>query len=204
MLTFSLRVMFTGLIEAVGRVEKVKPLTTGVKFCVHSVMAEKLNSGDSIAVSGVCLTVTSVKGDRLNADVSPETLQATSLGRLHVGDLVNLERPLRAESRLGGHFDQGHVDATGIIDQLHRQGDFCLLTVMFQEILSPYLVLKGSVAVDGISLTISGLSRDRFSAQIVPYTLENTNLRVAKTNDLVNLESDILGKYVVRLMKQEG
>ena len=204
MLTFSLRAMFTGLIEAVGRVEEVKPLPAGMKFCVHSVIAEKLNSGDSIAVSGVCLTVTSVRGDRLEADVSPETLQSTSLGRLHIGDLVNLERPLRAESRLGGHFVQGHVDATGTITQLHCQGDFYLLTVMFPEILSPYLVLKGSVAVDGISLTISKLNGNRLSAQIIPYTWEITNLRVAKTDDLVNLESDILGKYVVRLMQQGG
>ena len=203
-LTFSLRAMFTGLIEAVGRVEEVKPLPAGMKFCVHSVNAEKLNSGDSIAVSGVCLTVTSVRGDRLEADVSPETLQSTSLGRLHIGDLVNLERPLRAESRLGGHFVQGHVDATGTITQLHCQGDFYLLTVTFPEILSPYLVLKGSVAVDGISLTISKLNGNRLSAQIIPYTWENTILRVAKTDDLVNLESDILGKYVVRLMQQGG
>ena len=203
-LTFSLRAMFTGLIEAVGRVEEVKPLTAGVKFDVHSVIAEKLHSGDSIAVSGVCLTVTSVRGDRLEADVSPETLQSTSLGRLHIGDLVNLERPLQAKSRFGGHFVQGHVDATGTISQLRSQGDFYLLTVTFPEILSPYLVLKGSVAVDGISLTISEINGNRFSTQIIPYTWENTNLRVAKTGDSVNLESDILGKYVVRLMQQDA
>ncbi len=191
--------MFTGLIEAVGQVEEVKPVATGVRLRVRSALAGELHAGDSLAVSGVCLTVTAVGGEQLHADVSPATLHATSLGRLRPGALVNLERPLRADSRLGGHFVQGHVDTTGTIDELRRDGEFYWLTVVFPELLAPYLVLKGSVAVDGISLTVAGLSESRLDVQIIPYTWEHTSLRSARVGDAVNLESDILGKYVVRV-----
>jgi riboflavin synthase len=139
-----------------------------------------------------------------HADVSPETARVTTLTALKRGALVNLERPLKPESRLGGHFVQGHVDAVGAIEDLRHEGDCHWLTVRYPPPLAPYLVRKGSVAVDGISLTIAGLDERVFDVQIVPFTWEHTNLKGAKVHDGVNIECDILGKYVARVAELAG
>jgi riboflavin synthase len=134
-------------------------------------------------------------------DVSPETLRVAALGTLTRGDLVNLERPLRADGRLNGHFVQGHVDAVGSIEELRRDGDSWWVTVKFPASLAAQIVRKGSIAVDGISLTVAGVDDRRFDVQVIPFTWEHTNLRLARVSDLVNLECDILGKYVLRAME---
>ena len=196
--------MFTGLIEAIGEVQEVKPTPAGFRLRVTTAIAQDLVAGDSLAVNGVCLTAVSSDASGIHADISPETLRVTALGLLRRGALVNLERPLRADARLGGHFVQGHVDATGTIDDIRPDGDSHRLTIRFPAVLAPYIVSKGSITVNGISLTVAGVDDRRFDVQIVPYTWEHTNLHLAKAGDLVNLESDILGKYVVRAAELAG
>ncbi len=196
--------MFTGLIEAVGEVTEVKPTASGFRLRVASTLAADLTPGDSLAMNGVCLTVVATDAGGVHADVSPETVRVSAFGALRRGSLLNLERPLRADARLGGHFVQGHVDATGTIDEIRKDGDSWWLTVRFPPVLAPYIVRKGSIAVDGISLTVAGVDDQRFDVQIIPYTWEHTNLQSAKVNDLVNLECDILGKYVVRAIEAAG
>jgi riboflavin synthase len=153
-----------------------------------------------MAVNGVCLTVVAADADGVHMDVSPETIRVTSFGGLKRGAAVNLERPMRVESRVGGHFVQGHVDATGAIEEIRQDGDCWWLTVKYPPSLAPQIVRKGSIAVDGISLTVAGVDDKRFDIQIIPFTWEHTNLRQAKVNDLVNLECDMIGKYVLRAM----
>ncbi|HXH06654.1 MAG TPA: riboflavin synthase [Vicinamibacterales bacterium] len=196
--------MFTGLIEAVGEVVEVKPLPEGRRLRIGTPLAAALRPGESIAVSGVCLTVVAADAEGFHADVAPETVRVTTLGSLRRGALVNLERPLRADARVGGHFVQGHVDATGTIEELRPEGDYRWLTVAFPPRLAPLIVRKGAIAVDGISLTVAGVDARRFDVQIVPYTWEHTNLRAARPGDAVNLECDILGKYVVRAVETAG
>jgi riboflavin synthase len=152
----------------------------------------------------VCLTVVVAGRGEIVADVGPETIRVTTLGALSPGSAVNLERPLRADGRLGGHFVQGHVDAIGYIEARTPAAEFEWLTVSFPPELAPFLVLKGSIAVDGISLTVARLSADRFDVQVVPYTLERTNLHAISVRDRVNLECDMVGKYVARAAELAG
>jgi riboflavin synthase len=196
--------MFTGLIEAIGEVAELKPMPSGFRLRVTTPIAPEVAPGDSISVNGVCLTAVSSDDSAINADISPETARVTALGSLSRGALVNLERPLRADARLGGHFVQGHVDATGTIEEMRPDGDSFWLTVRYPALLAPYIVRKGSIAVNGISLTVAGLDERRFDVQIIPYTWEHTNLHLAKAGDPVNLECDILGKYVVRVAELAG
>ena len=196
--------MFTGLVEAVGELIERKATSGGVRLRVASPLAGELSPGDSLAVNGVCLTVILAEKGELHADVGPETVRVTTLGTIARGSVVNLERPLRADSRLGGHFVQGHVDATGTIDDIRPDGDSHRLTIRFPAVLAPYIVSKGSITVNGISLTVAGVDDRHFDVQIIPYTWEHTNLHLAKAGDLVNLESDILGKYVVRAAELAG
>jgi riboflavin synthase len=196
--------MFTGLIEATGRLVERKTTAGGLRFRIASPLAAELAAGDSLAVNGVCLTVILADGADMLADVGPETIRVTTLGTLAPGSAVNLERPLRADSRLGGHFVQGHVDAIGYVEDRAPEAEFEWLTVSFPSNLAPLLVLKGSIAVDGISLTVARLSTDRFGVQVVPYTLERTNLSAISVGDAVNLECDMIGKYVVRAAELAG
>ena len=189
--------MFTGLIEAIGEVAARTPGTGGQRISIRTSLIAGLGLGDSVAVNGVCLTVVRTD-DAFHADVGPETLRVTTLGSLERGTLVNLERPLRGDGRMGGHFVQGHVDAVGRIEDLRPADDFHWLTVSFPRELGRYMAPKGSIAVDGISLTVAGLADDRFDVQIVPFTLEHTNLKRARIGDPVNLECDMIGKYVAR------
>jgi riboflavin synthase len=196
--------MFTGLIEATGRLVERETTGGGVRFRIASPLAADLAPGDSLAVNGVCLTVVVAGGGEMLADVGPETLRVSTLGTLPAGAAVNLERPLRADSRLGGHFVQGHVDAIGCLEDRRPESEFEWLTVSFPPGLAAFLVLKGSIAVDGISLTVAALSAGRFDVQVVPYTLEHTNLRAISVRDRVNLECDMIGKYVVRAVELAG
>src|SRR5690349_10080414 len=196
--------MFTGLVEAVGELRERKATTGGFRLRIGSDLAPELTPGDSIAVNGVCLTVIVAKNDEFQADVGPETIRVTTLGWLAPESLVNLERPLRADSRFGGHFVQGHVDSIGLVEELRADADFHWLTVGFPSALAPYIVHKGSIAVDGISLTVAGLGKDRFDIQVVPFTMDHTNLSKAQIRDRVNLECDMVGKYVVRAAELAG
>lgn len=196
--------MFTGLVEGVGTIVERTPTPSGARLRVATSLAGELHPGDSLAVNGVCLTVVLADANEVHADIGPETLRVTSLGRLGPGSLVNLERSLRADSRLGGHFVQGHVDGVGHIEALRPDADFVWLTISFPPALAPFLIHRGSVAVDGISLTVAGLGVDRFDVQLVPFTLDHTNLKQARAGETVNLECDMVGKYVVRAAQLAG
>ena len=196
--------MFTGLVEAVGELVERKPTSGGFRLRIASRLAPELSPGDSLAVNGVCLTVIMAEEEEIHADVGPETVRVTTLGSLPRGGAVNLERPLRADSRFGGHFVQGHVDAIGHIEELRQDAEFHWLTVSFPPELAPYIVQKGSIAVDGISLTVAGLGGDRIDIQVVPYTMTHTNLGRVQVRDRVNLECDMIGKYVVRAAELAG
>jgi|SRR6185369_4819869 len=196
--------MFTGLVEAVGELVERAPVAGGFRLKISSPLARELSPGDSLAVNGVCLTVVSAGPADIAADVGPETVRVTTLGSIAEGEPVNLERPLRADGRVGGHFVQGHVDGVGQVEALRAESDFYWLTVSFPRRLAPLMVLKGSIAVDGISLTIAALALDRFDIQIVPYTMEHTNLARAKSGARVNLECDMVGKYVARAVELAG
>jgi riboflavin synthase len=196
--------MFTGLIEAVGELVERKPTSGGFRLRIATALAPELRAGDSLAVNGVCLTVILAESDEIHADIGTETVRVTTLGVIERGSQLNLERPVRADSRFGGHFVQGHVDAIGYVEELRDESEFGWLTVSFPPHLAPFLVHKGSVAVDGISLTVAGLGSDRFDVQIVPYTQQHTNLHRAQVRDRVNLECDMIGKYVVRAAELAG
>jgi riboflavin synthase len=196
--------MFTGLIEATGEVVERQAAPGGLLLSIESALAGELKVGDSLAVNGVCLTVVSADAGRIRADVGPETIRVTTLGRLTPGACVNLERPVRADGRFGGHIVQGHIDAVGVLERRRPEAEFEWLTFSFPSELAPYLVHKGSIAVDGISLTIATLHADRFDVQIVPFTLEHTNLRSLRSGERVNLECDLVGKYVARAVALAG
>jgi len=196
--------MFTGLVEAVGEVVERQASSGGARLRIESPLAAELALGDSVAVNGVCLTATSIEGTAFRADVGPETLRVTTLGRILPGTHVNLERPLRADGRFGGHFVQGHVDGVGRIEDWRAEADFHWLTISFPSDLAPYIVAKGSIAVDGISLTVARLAGDRLDIMIVPFTIEHTNLKDAQQRDAVNIECDMVGKYVARAVELAG
>ena len=162
----------------------------------------ELGLGDSIAVNGVCLTVIEKDDSSFTAEVSPETVRVTTLSGLRAAQTVNLERPMLADGRLGGHFVLGHVDGVGTISGIEKQADFSLVRVTYPLPLAAYIVPKGSIALDGISLTVAGLDAAHFDVQIVPYTWLHTNLHAARVGDPVNLECDIIGKYVVRAVRE--
>lgn len=194
--------MFTGLIEEVGTVESLERLPAGARLRVRCrTVLEDVREGSSIAVNGVCLTARNLRAESFAADLAPETLTRSNLGDLRPGALVNLERPLSPSGRLGGHIVQGHVDGTGEFLSLEPLGgDNWWLRVRVPPELDRYLVFKGSVAIDGISLTVAAIEAGVLSVTIVPHTYENTNLRVRRLGDRVNLECDILAKYLEKLL----
>jgi riboflavin synthase len=196
--------VFTGIVEELGEVVSVETRGDSAVVAVRGRVAADARHGDSIAVNGVCLTVVDVDGETFRADVMAETLKRSSLADLAPGDRVNLERPLRADGRLGGHFVQGHVDAVGHIEELRAEADFHWMAVRFPAALAPLLVPKGSIAVDGISLTVAAVDAGRFDVMVVPFTLAHTNLGRAEAGDRVNLEGDMVGKYVVRAAELAG
>ena len=190
--------MFTGLIEAVGDVVAVEQRPGAVRLYIAADLGESLQVGESLAVNGVCLTGVVAGGPAMAFDIGPETIRVTALGNLEPGDQVNLERAMRADSRFGGHFVLGHADGIGTIVDVRPDGDFWWVKVRFAEHLAPLVVPKGSVAVDGISLTVASLTDDAFEVQIIPHTWEHTNLRGTRVGTRVNLECDVIGKYVAR------
>jgi riboflavin synthase len=195
--------MFTGIIEEVGEVVEIKDTGSFRTILVGGqTIFDDLRIGSSIAVNGVCLTARSISSHTFSAEMSRETLERTSLGNLMKATVVNLERPMRADSRFGGHIVQGHVDCVGHIRRFDRQGDAWNLEIEYPESGSRYLIEKGSVAVDGISLTVASLNAPNvFSVAIIPHTFENTNLKTARLDDPVNLEFDVLAKYIENLLK---
>ncbi len=193
--------MFTGIVESIGTVREHAPRGDGARVHIWGgPLADGLHVGDSIAVDGACLTVTAQGRDGFTSDLSAETLKRTTLGRLRAGSRVNLERPLRLGDRLGGHLVTGHVDAVGQIADRTPQGDGEFWRFRFPQDLVPLLVLKGSIAVDGISLTVAELSGDAFGVALIPHTLHHTTLGGKRVGDPVNLEADLLGKHVARLL----
>jgi riboflavin synthase len=185
--------MFTGLIAQTGSVQKA-----GTRLAVQTELAAQLERGDSIAVNGVCLTAVEIEGDSFEADVMEETLVRSTLGRLENGDQVNLELALRVGDRLGGHFVQGHVDATGRVESIEQREHSRVLRIGAPPELLRYVVEKGSIAVDGVSLTVVAADAKGFSVSLIPETLERTTLGSIREGDPVNLEVDMLAKYAVK------
>lgn len=195
--------MFTGIIECVGTVESLRPLGSAARIVVRApAIAPELRVGDSIAVNGACLTVTEVGGETFALDAIPETLERTALGELAPGSPLNLERALRAGGRLDGHIVQGHVDATGRVRELARAGNDVRLAIDCPGELADALVPKGSVAVDGVALTVVNVEAKGFDVALIPYTLEATTLGRLEPGRRVNLEADVLGKYVKRYVER--
>jgi riboflavin synthase len=192
--------MFTGLVEDLGTVVAVDRTADGAALTVESPLARQLGEGDSIAVNGVCLTATGICGDRFGADVMHETLRRSSLGDVDSGTRVNLELALRADARLGGHIMQGHVDGVGVVAGVREDGFARVVTVEPDPALLRYVVEKGSIAVDGVSLTVAAVDDSTFSVSLIPETLERTNLGGTDTGRTVNLEVDIVAKYVEKLV----
>ncbi len=194
--------MFTGIIEEIGKIQGIR---NGVHSSVLTLGAvdilQDIHLGDSIAVSGVCLTVTSFSRSSFTADVMHETLERSTLGFLRPGSQVNLERAMPANGRFGGHFVSGHVDGTGTICAVEQDGSAVWYTIKTSEKVLQYLIEKGSVAIDGISLTVARVEQDRFAVSVIPHTAQKTILSGKRVGDLVNLENDCIGKYVAKLMK---
>jgi riboflavin synthase len=197
--------MFTGLVEEIGQVRKTVPLDEVLELTIGcSKVTDDVNVGDSIAINGVCLTVVRFTKDSFTVQAVRETKQRTTLSSLVSGSKVNLERALKAEDRLGGHFVLGHVDCLGIIRSMDKKRGDTILAVEVPVEYQKYLVGKGSVAVDGISLTIADTRGSQFTCAIIPHTMEQTNLQYKRPGDQVNIECDILGKYTEKLIGKEG
>lgn len=193
--------MFTGLIEDVGRVVKLERHGSSAVLSVATTLpAEGFRLGDSVAVNGVCLTVVAIKGDSLSFDVSPETLDSSSLGRLVPGGRVNLERAMRLSDRLGGHIVTGHIDCVATVAGRREESGNIIFDFQLGEEKARYLVAKGSVAIDGISLTVNSVTKSGFSVNIIPHTAAMTTLHLRRPGDTVNIETDIIAKYVERLL----
>jgi riboflavin synthase len=196
--------MFTGIIEDVGTVRRsqIQKRSAVLSVSTHLPL-EEIPVGSSIAVNGTCLTVMTKDRHGFKVDVSPETLRRTNLKELRPGSPINLERPLRLNDRLGGHLVTGHIDGVAVVEQVKRQRQFTFMSYRVSTPLFELLVPKGSVAVDGISLTVNECEKHRFSVTIVPFTLQRTNLQGRRVGDKVNIETDIIGKYVRRLLALE-
>lgn len=194
--------MFTGIVEEVGEIVEVRDAEDFRVVRIRArIVLEDLVPGSSVSVSGVCITARSIGQDSFLADLSHETLQRTTFRHVHAATPVNLERSMKADSRFGGHIVQGHVDGVGRIRRFDRLGDNWNLEIEFDRTLAPYIVEKGSIAVDGISLTVVKTAEDGFSSAIIPHTLENTILKYAKPSDKVNLELDVIAKYLEKLVR---
>ena len=194
--------MFTGLVEGRGRIHEMRTECAGIRLVLDAPadMAGGIGLGDSIAINGCCLTVVDLADGKWSFQAGTETLSKTNLGSLRAGDLVNLERSLPVDGRIGGHFVQGHVDGLGHVERIDRNGEWVTIWFGVPESLSRMMVPKGSVAVDGVSLTIVNVEPQRFSIALIPHTLEVTTLGIRREGDAVNIETDILGKYVQKFL----
>ena len=197
--------MFTGIIEEVGRVAAIDNLDGGRRLTIASSFAPELRVDQSVAVSGACQTVVAYDDETFSVVAVEETLSKTNFGALEAGDRVNLERAMRPDGRLDGHFVQGHIDATGEVADIEKLADSWLVRVRYPERFAPYLIPVGSISVDGISLTVARLGDDTLTVAIIPHTYENTNVADAWTEGAaVNLEFDLIGKYVARSLSARG
>jgi len=196
--------MFTGLIEEIGTVRSLARGTVGRLVVASSKIAAGVEIGDSVAVSGACLTVTSIGGGEIAFDAVPETLSRTTLGDLRPGDKVNIESSLRAGAPIGGHFVQGHVDGVGTVESSRPLGESGVIRIGAPGEVLKYVVEKGSIALDGISLTVASCDKSGFTIAVIPHTLEATTLGMKRPGDKVNLEADILGKYVEKMLGRMG
>lgn len=190
--------MFTGLVERVGQVSSIEAHADMRRIRIETDIAPDLRVGESVSVNGVCLTVTTHDATGFTADVGPETARITTLGGVDEGQAVNLERSMQADGRFGGHFVQGHVDGLGEVKEVRPEGEAHWVTVAFPASMAPYFISKGAVAIDGISLTIARLHAETFEVMIIPHTWTATNLSSRRPGDAVNLECDMIGKYVAR------
>jgi riboflavin synthase len=193
--------MFTGLIADLGGVTELDRGAAGARLRIRTRLAQELHEGDSIAVNGVCLTATSIGEGSFQAEAMSETLARSSLGELQAGTAVNLELPLRAADRLGGHIVQGHVDGVGTVSAIREEGFARVIEIEIDRELERYLVEKGSVALDGVSLTVSALNEHGFAVSLIPETLSRTNLGAIREGSQVNVEVDVLAKHVERLLE---
>jgi len=194
--------MFTGIIHEIGSVVRIRTNSQSCELCIGAKSVEGSKIGDSIAVNGVCLTITKIEERNFSADVVSETLQRTNLGLLRTGDKVNIESSLRVGDQLSGHFVLGHIDNTGTIISAVPL-DNGILEIETKDEIMAYIVKKGSIAVDGISLTVAEVSKGSFKVALIPHTISSTTLRNKKTGDIVNLEVDILGRHVDKLIKEK-
>lgn len=190
--------MFTGIIEATGTVAAATPSPGGLRVRIETPLAAELTMGASVAVNGACLTAVALDAAFFEAEIGPETARVTTLGTLASGQRVNLERPLRLGGRLDGHFVLGHVDGVATVEHVREEAGSHWLSIAIPDDLAPYFIRKGSVTVDGVSLTVATLERDRFAVQIIPYTWLHTTLGALQPGARVNLECDMVGKYVLR------
>ncbi len=193
--------MFTGIVEAVGALADVTGTDGAYRVRIHTPLANELKLGDSLAVNGVCLTVILIDGEHVLADVGPETARVTTFGALQRGQSVNLERSLRFDGRVDGHFVLGHVDGVGSVEDVRPEAESHWVTIAFPPGLAAHFIRKGSVAVDGVSLTVAGLGERHFDVQVIPFTWQSTTLKLLRAGDKVNLECDLFGKYAVRAME---
>ncbi|NGZ09167.1 MAG: riboflavin synthase [Nitrospira sp. LK70] len=197
--------MFTGIVEEIGAITVLRKTLAGTRLTIlASTVMSDLKIGDSVSVDGICLTVVSRSERDFSVEVSPETLSVTTLGNFAVGLPVNLERAMRLNERIGGHLVAGHVDGIGVIRSRHQDGNAIMFTIGAPPEILRYCVAKGSITVDGISLTVNDLSEKGFSVAIIPHTAKATTLGLKGVNDPVNLESDLIGKYVERLLQERG
>jgi riboflavin synthase len=199
--------MFSGIVEEVGRIIRIEQRGENRRITVAVAQAPKeLKTGDSVSVSGVCLTALDIKPGSFSADLAPETWIRTSFSCIHEGARVNLELPMKADGRFGGHIVQGHVDGVGKVISLERiaDSDNWWLEIELPDEVEKYTVYKGSICIEGISLTVAGLDKNRCTVAIIPHTVEATNLNSLKTGDPVNLEADLIAKYVEKMMKREA
>ncbi len=197
--------MFTGIIEGLGTIVQVRPVDGGSRLTVTADFSlEGTGIGDSIAVNGACLTAVALQGPRFTVDVSPETLSKTTFKTVKIGDRVNLERALRLSDRLDGHLVSGHIDGLGAITGKQSQGNAIVVTFSIPETLSRYMIPKGSVAIDGVSLTINSCDKQSFNVSIIPHTTQITTIGLKKTGARVNIETDMIGKYVEKFLGGEG
>jgi riboflavin synthase len=193
--------MFTGIIEGLGTIHEIRPQGQGRRMTLDADFPlERTRIGDSISVSGACLTVVVIDGRRFEVDVSPETLSKTTFGSARIGERVNLERALRLSDRIDGHLVSGHIDGTGAVAFKQSRGNATVIAIKVPENISYYIIKKGSVAVDGISLTVNNCGINRFEVGIIPHTAKLTTISFKKVGDLVNLETDMIGKYVERFI----
>jgi riboflavin synthase len=197
--------VFTGIVETTGHINRAEPTADGgTQLVIGTKLASELEIGASLALNGCCLTVTAVNGSEIRFDLLGETLRRTNLGDLKPGDAINLERPMLANGRFDGHVVQGHIDTTARIESIEPSGSDHRVEVALPESFSRYVVFKGSVAVDGISLTVAELHPDRFVIWIIPHTWQVTNLHQRRPGDRVNLEFDLIAKYVERMLSAQS